>query len=284
MPTVSIIVPCYNGGEFLPALMRVIEAQTWRDFETIIVDDGSTDAATLAQLQELPAAVRVVRQENRGLPGARNTGFRLALGRYVLPLDCDDAISPDFLARAVPLLDQSPPDVGFVFCDMQLKGRRGGVLRRRFNCFDQLYLNQLPYALLMRREAWVKAGGYDETMRDGYEDWEFNLRLIKAGFVGRKLNAPLFTYFVRADGMLLSHSARNHGRIWRYIRDKHPELYAPEYIRRAYAAPANEESRVGWWLARGLMVAARTLSESGFGQLFRMLLIVKTRLSWVTKP
>jgi GT2 family glycosyltransferase len=72
------------------------------------------------------------------------------------------------------------------------------------NRFDQLFLNQLPYCMLIRKSAWQAAGGYDETMRDGSEDWEFNIRLSGAGFRGIELAKPLFVCSVRPDGMLLS--------------------------------------------------------------------------------
>jgi glycosyltransferase involved in cell wall biosynthesis len=91
-PRVSIIVPCHNGGRFLDSLLASLGAQTFRDFETIIVDDGSTEAATREKLKALDPAIRVVHQENRYLPGARNRGFLEARAELVLPLDCDDTL------------------------------------------------------------------------------------------------------------------------------------------------------------------------------------------------
>jgi glycosyltransferase involved in cell wall biosynthesis len=274
-PLVSIVVPCFNGGRFLPGLLACLDAQTWREFETIIVNDGSTELATTAALDEAPSWVQVIHQPNGGLAGARNAGFRKAQGSYVLPLDCDDAIEPEFLARAVASMDGSPREVGFAFCDMRLEGARQGVLRRHFSPFDQLFLNQLPYALLMRRAVWEAVGGYDEAMRDGYEDWEFNLRLIKAGYRGRKIDAPLFVYHVRPDGMLLSQSARKHAELWRYIRAKHPDLYGRSSFMAAYSSADVAEGKVGWPLAHALLAAAMVLPDSVFGRLFQLLLRIR---------
>jgi glycosyltransferase involved in cell wall biosynthesis len=224
-PKVSVVVPCYNAERFRPALFQSLAAQTFRDFEVIVVDDGSTDAGTLAALETLPPDAQLVRQSNQGLAGARNNGFRLAAGEFVLPLDCDDALDPNFLERTVRVLEKVPTEIGFVFTDMRFTGALGGVLERQFNRFNQLFHNRLPYCLLLRKSAWQKAGGYDPMMRDGYEDWEFNIRLVLAGFSGLRITEPLFAYYVSPDGMLMSRSARRHGRLWRAIVERHRSVY-----------------------------------------------------------
>ncbi len=276
-PKVSVVVPCYNGGRFLPGLLASLASQTFRAFETIIVDDGSTDPESQDLLASLPAGVRVIRQRNSGLPTARNAGIRAAETPFVLPLDCDDTIAPDFLGRALHLVESWSDSRVFVFSDMQTSGARTAILPRRFNPFDQLFLNQLPYALLMPRQGWLEVGGYDESMRDGYEDWEFNLRLIKAGYIGIRIAEPLFGYYVRHDGMQLSHSARRHGRIWRYIREKHPELYTPAGILAARRSPGAAKGRVPWWLAATLLLAAKFVPDAAFGRLFQFLLTARAR-------
>ncbi|MBV8791726.1 MAG: glycosyltransferase family 2 protein, partial [Pseudolabrys sp.] len=113
-PSASVVIPCYNGGRFIPAALASLAAQTFRDFEIIVVDDGSTDPETKTVLDGLGPEVRVIRQENRGLPGARNTGIRAARAAIVLPFDCDDILTPTLLQECVPVLRAAPPDVGFV--------------------------------------------------------------------------------------------------------------------------------------------------------------------------
>ncbi|MFZ4808761.1 MAG: glycosyltransferase family 2 protein [Hyphomicrobiaceae bacterium] len=277
MPQVSVVVPCYNGGKFVPALLEALAAQTVRDFETIIVDDGSTDPLTQNVLATLPDSIRVVRQANAGLPGARNTGFAAARAPFVLPLDCDDAILPTFLETGLAMLAAAPSPRCFVYSDLVLHGARTGALRRRFNRFDQLFLNQLPYALLMPRGAWAEVGGYDATMRDGYEDWEFNLRLVKAGYRGLRLPEPLFHYYVRPDGMHLSHSALRHGKIWRYIRGKHADAYELGAVLSAWRDQTADPARVPAWLAMMLLAAARTLPDKLFSHLYRLMLLARAR-------
>lgn len=271
-PKVSVIVPCYNGGGFLDALMASLAAQTFRDFEIIIVDDGSTDEPTRQVLRRLEPQARIVRQENRGLPAARNTGFREARGEYVVPLDCDDLLAPSFLAETVGVLGKAPDETAFVFCHMLLMGEIEGVLPRHFNRFDQLILNQLPYCMLIRRSAWAAVGGYDETMREGYEDWEFNIRLVEAGFVGVEIPEPLFVYRVSAQGMLLSGSARKHGALWHAIRARHREYYRLGRllaVERDWRAPPR---RFGLAPSLMLLSLARVLPDALVGWIFYVLL------------
>lgn len=273
-PRISIVVPCWNAGQFLPGLFESLAEQSFRDFETIVVDDGSTEVETLEALAALPAGVTLIRQENRGLPGARNTGFRAARGDFVLPLDCDDRLMPEFLAQGVARLDAEPA-LDFTFSHMQLVGARTGVLKRGFNRFDQLFLNQLPYSLLMRRAAWERVGGYDETMRQGYEDWDFNLRLIMSGSAGGLMPEPLFIYRVAEGGMLLSKSARRHGELWACIRAKHPGAYRPA----ALLARSRSEGlgRVSMPKAAGLLAASALLPAPIFGRLFQAMLSHRAR-------
>jgi glycosyltransferase involved in cell wall biosynthesis len=271
-PTVSVIVPCYNGGRFIDELCATLAAQTFRDFETIIVDDGSTDEATRRKLASLEPAIRVLRQENRRMAGARNTGFRAARGAFVLPLDCDDRLDPSFLAETVAVLRAAPPEVGFVFGHMRLVGDMDGVMPRHFNRFDQLFLNQLPYCMLIRRAAWEIAGGEDEAMHDGGEDWEFSIRLLRAGFRGVEIAKPLLIYRVSLDGMLMSRTARRHGTIWRYIRAKHRDLYRVRALLAAWRSNRAAPGKIAPLKAVGLLGLARLLPESWFNRLFYRLL------------
>jgi len=169
--------------------------------------------------------VRLVHQENRGLPGARNTGFREARGEFVLPLDCDDWIDPTFLGKAIALLDASP-DRAYAFTHIALEGNEIGVLKKTYNFFEQLFLNHVPYCILIRKQIWKQVGGYDESMKRGCEDWEFNLRLGTSGFFGQAIPEPLFHYQVSATGILQSLSSDLYAEIWSEIQVKHKDFYS----------------------------------------------------------
>ena len=226
-PSVSVIVPCFNGGRFLPQLLGSLARQTFHDFEIIIVDDGSTDAATRQVLDNLDPSVRVMRQANKGLSAARNAGIAAAAADLVLTLDCDDKCEPPFLTEAVTVMQAAPPEVALVLCHMRLAGAASGPLERHFNRFDLLFSNPIPSGVLLRKAAWQAAGGYDETMRDGYEDWEFYLRLMLSGYRGVTIPKPYKIYHVSSEGMLFNQSSGKHAAIWRRIRRKHASAYRP---------------------------------------------------------
>lgn len=269
-PTVTVVIPCYNGGADLPGAIESVEAQTWRDFEIVVVDDGSDDPETLRVLANLGDRVRVVTQTNRGLPAARNAGMRAARGAFLLPLDCDDRLEPQFLEATLDVLEIRPT-CAFAFTFMRLAGERQGVLRRFYNPFVQLFLNQIPYAMLIRREAWERTGGYDEAMRDGYEDWEFNIRLVNSGFHGFSVPQPLLRYTVRAGGMLESRASPRHAELWGDIQRRHPERYRVRALlggwlrSRPWPAPYPE------FLLIGLLIAHRLLAPAKFNRLFARL-------------
>jgi glycosyltransferase involved in cell wall biosynthesis len=151
MPTVSVVVPCYNGGKFLDQLTASLARQTFRDFETVVVNDGSTDPLTLKKLAALGPEIRVVTQENRGLSAARNAGIAAASADIVLVLDCDDQLEPAYLFKALAAL-QADPAAGFAFTHIRLVGRASGAQERYSNAYDILIKNTIGYRSAERRE------------------------------------------------------------------------------------------------------------------------------------
>ena len=270
-PKVSVVIPCFNGGAFLPDALASLDRQTERDFETIVVDDGSDDAETLRVFESLPAHVRLVRHENRGLAAARNTGMKAATGKYLLPLDCDDRLEASFLEKTLAVLE-AEPEAGFAFTHLRLTGEKQGTLAKNCNFFVQLFLNQLPYCLLLRREAWEAAGGYDETMRQGYEDWEFNIRLGALGSTGAVVGEPLFVYRVSGSGMLQGLSNRLHAQLWCDIQRRNPDLYRPRALFRAWKRWQGEPAAYPAWALAGLFLVHRLVPGALFNRLFSRLL------------
>jgi hypothetical protein len=230
IPTVSIVIPCYRQAEYLPDAVASVVAQTFADWEIVIVDDGSPDD-TAAVAAELIAGhpehrIRVVRQDNLGLPGARNAGISISKGRYVLPLDADDAIEPTMLEKSVGLLD-SDRSVAIAYTDLQQFG--GGHELVRAAEFDPVRLpeaNHLSYCSLYRREVWEATGGYDPGMIWGYEDWDVWVGASERGYRARRIAEPLFQYRIRAGSMYadaLAHDAE----LRRRMRRNHPATYRP---------------------------------------------------------
>lgn len=230
---VSVILPCYNAHRDLGRALDSVRAQTVAADEIIVVDDGSTDPACVAYLDALPGDERVVRQANKGLPGARNAGFREATGDCVVPLDCDDVLDPRFVEKLLAALTASE-DAGYAFCHMTLRGEKSGTLCSNFNLFEQLFLDHVPYCILIEKRVWQEIGGYDESMRDGKEDWEFNLSLATHGYYGVLVDEPLFHYNVSGQGMLQSTSNRSHAQLAKYIRTKHAGLFGLNSVLRIW--------------------------------------------------
>jgi len=108
MPTVSVVMPIYNVERFVASSIESVLAQTFTDFELILVDDGSTDSSPDICRQYRDPRIRIVSQANRGLPGARNTGIRNATGEFVAIIDSDDLWRPEKLARHVAHLRARP--------------------------------------------------------------------------------------------------------------------------------------------------------------------------------
>ena len=264
MPTISVVIPCYNGGKFLDLPLGSLAKQTFRDFEIVIIDDGSTDPATKEKFKTLDPSIRVVHQENKGLSAARNTGFREAKADIVFALDSDDQLEPTYLEETLRALQSGPPEVGFAFTHIRQVGAAQAIEKRYINAFDVLFKNVTGYSMLMRKSAWQKAGGYDETMRDGYEDWEFNLRLISAGYVGVEIPKPLFIYTVSSQGMLMSHSSQRHAALWRRIRQKHSALYRPSNLARLYWQNRKARTEISPWSTVAALVLTSILPDSWY--------------------
>ncbi len=270
-PAASVVVPCFNGGRFLDALMTSLARQSFRDFEIVIVDDGSTDGETPRKLASLRDRVRVIHQENRGPSAARNTGARAARADILFMLDCDDTIEANFLAETVPLLQDAALDVGMVFTHLRLIGAETGVVSRYFNRFDLLFTNTLSSGLILRKDAWRAVGGYDESMRDGYEDWDFSLRLSSAGYRGIEVPKPLYVYHIGDDARPSRSSGvdkkRLYGELWRHIRGKHAESFRPLAMLQLWRESREGRGKVPLWKGFAAYGLALLLPDALFNQL-----------------
>ena len=107
-PIVSIIIPCYNHGKYIDEAVDSVLKQTFQTFEIIIINDGSNDEFTNKKLENYSRPnTQVITTANQGLSLARNTGIKMAQGKYILPLDADDKIHPEYLSKAINIIDSS---------------------------------------------------------------------------------------------------------------------------------------------------------------------------------
>ena len=160
-PRVSVVIPVFDAGDQLARALESVARQTYRDFEVVVVDDGSTDRRTLAILEAAARepGVTVHRTPNGGPSRARNVGVERARGAYVLPLDADDYLAPAFLERTAPLLDADPA-LGVVYTWVGLVGGHHGVWRTGgFSVTDLLSRCTIHVTSLYRRKLWEEVGG-----------------------------------------------------------------------------------------------------------------------------
>ncbi len=224
---ISIIIPCFNSGNTLPRTLFSIINQTWKNKEIILINDGSTDKETLSVIDKFKetSEILVINQDNLGLPAARNNGAYASKGDYLFFIDSDDWLELDALELFFEFLKENK-HAAFVYSDIVLEGKVRKIIKKEYNLFEQLFLNQLPYSIFISKKKWLYFGGYDENMTLGYEDWEFNIRLGACKNYGKRLSKPLFHYNVSYSGMLISKSSRHHAEIISYIVKKNPKLYS----------------------------------------------------------
>jgi glycosyltransferase involved in cell wall biosynthesis/GT2 family glycosyltransferase len=232
-PRVSVIIPCFNYGHFLKSCLASVKAQTLKSVETLIIDDGSTDPDTLKILYHLSeGGIKIIHQENLGLSGARNTGIRHARGEYVYFLDADDILFPDCLEKLDQLL-QKNSDALAACCGVKLLGgeQDGTEWPARYHPYVILVENTWAAGIMLRKRRIEELSlWYDETMRNGYEDWEFNIRLVQSGQRIMVHPGALYHYRIHSNSMLAS-SRTQHLKLISYIREKHRDLFTAENLR-----------------------------------------------------
>ena len=213
MPSISVILPVFNGRRFLLDAARSVLAQSLPPCELIVVDDGSTDGS-LDALESLPASpfpVRVLRQPNAGQSAARNLAARQAEGEYLAFLDQDDQWHPQHLERLVAPLEEDSA-VGWTYCDFDEIDFDGNLVTRAFlraqrvpNPKRTIYecvasdLMVLPSASVLRRAAFEQAGGFDEAL-SGYEDDDLFVRFFRLGWEHVFVDRALVRFRIHANG------------------------------------------------------------------------------------
>ncbi|EKD35895.1 MAG: glycosyl transferase [uncultured bacterium] len=227
MPTVSVIIPCFNQGQFVDEAVDSVLAQSFADFEIIIVNDGSTDDATNRLLHNYRREkTRVLTTVNQGLAAARNNGIAAAEGRYILPLDADDRILPGYLEKAVAVLEKEPR-VGIVYCRAALFGAvETDWVLPEYSLERMLVDNIIFCSAFFRRDDWLATGGYDRGMIYGWEDYEFWLSLIERGRQVVMIPETLFSYRVASDSMVRSKEKWQKVEMFKRIYLRHQGLFA----------------------------------------------------------
>lgn len=198
MPQVSIIIPCYNAGDLLTEAVQSALAQTFDDLEVVIVDDGSTDPVTKCLLEAASwPRTRIIHQANAGPAAARNRAVQAATGEYILPLDADDTIEPEYVAKAVAVL-KARPEVGVVYCRATKFGAEQGPWNLPVYTLRELVIDNVIFVTALYRKAdWETVGGYNEKLRHGVEDYEFWVKIVHLNREVVQLDEYLFNYRIQ---------------------------------------------------------------------------------------
>jgi glycosyltransferase involved in cell wall biosynthesis len=189
-PKVSVIIPCYNYADYLKICLQSVLAQTFQDFEIIVVDDSSTDHTPEVVKDFSDPRLRYVRHEkNLGPAAAFNTGINLAQGKYITVIGADDVMMPDNIAVKVDILEHYP-DIGLVHSNAELIDESGRILGKAHSrrCFDRvqkrssfndLLLNGnfiVASSVFVPKRCYEKVGLYDPDLTHS-EDWDMWLRI-----------------------------------------------------------------------------------------------------------
>jgi glycosyltransferase involved in cell wall biosynthesis len=240
---VSVVIPCYNHGKLLMGGILSVLKSNFEDYEIIIVDDGSTDPLTLEIFKNLEEKfqhnhrVQIIHQDNLGLADARNNAIMMSKGEYILPLDADNRIRPDYLSKAVEILDNNP-EIGVVYAYAKtfgdedpyakLFGGKKGV--RKFQAFDGKTLlvnNFIDACSVLRKKVWEDCNGYDPDMGImGYEDWDLWIGAMEKGWKFHLIKEALFDYYIDSNSMISGcNIPENRRHLIRYICKKHKDSY-----------------------------------------------------------
>ncbi len=232
-PRLSIIIPCYNHGQYLRDALDSIKACTDKDlYEVIILNDGSTDNYTISLLQQISTeGYRVINQQNQGLGAARNNAIAAARGMYILPLDSDNKIRPAYITESIKILDEQP-GIAMVYGDAEFFGdKTGRNAVGEFNLQKMMLGNYIDACAVYRRSVWETLGGYDEKMPVmGLEDWDLWLNMAFSNYAFKYVPQVMYDYRVLGNSMLRSIDYSRRTAVKNYMAEKYKKQLHYRYI------------------------------------------------------
>lgn len=227
MKKVSVIIPCYNHGQFIEEAINSVVNQTYENIEIICIDDGSSDNSIeiIQNILKSTPNIKLIKQENQGVVKARNTAISASNGDYILPLDADDKIAPTYIEKAVDILDKFP-EIGIVYCNAEYFGNKKGKWKLpEFDKNEIIFANQIFSCALFRKLDFDNAGKYKEYMNKGLEDWDLWLSFIENGLKVYKIDETLFFYRLQNQESRTDLANSNLQELNKSILNNHLNLY-----------------------------------------------------------
>jgi glycosyltransferase involved in cell wall biosynthesis len=224
---ISVIVPCFNQAQYLNETIECLFAQSIKNWECIIVNDSSPDdtEAIALKLCDRDKRIRYIKKENGGPSSARNKGIGISNGEYILPLDADDKIHPRYMEECINVLINNSA-VKLVYA----KAIKFGALNEEWKhpeySYKEMLLNNMIYcSAIFRKKDFLLTDGYDECMRQGFEDWEFWLRFLSPEDRVYRIDEIMFYYRIKESSRTTSITSSIEQDIDSYIYYKHKDKY-----------------------------------------------------------
>lgn len=223
---ITIIMPCYNYAHYITETIDSLKSSTYDRWQCIIINDGSTDNSEEIILNEISNDKRFtyVRQSNKGVSYVRNIGIRMANTKYIMCLDPDDKISSTYIENGIKYLDEHD-DCTLYYGRAKMFWDDGTEKEWNLDNFDYKVLiryNHIYSSFIYRKEDFNRVGGYDEYM-NGYEDWEFLIRLLYGGKKVHMTDDVVF-YYRRHEKSKDDIVSKNVEKYKMYIYNKNKEL------------------------------------------------------------
>lgn len=205
MPTFSIIIPCYNQAHFLQDSLSGVLAQSFQDWEAIVVNDGSSDNTNQLASEWIAkdSRIKLFTQPNQGLSAARNAGIQVSTGKYIALLDADDKFGSEYLSQAVIHLDQGSD---LVFCGYTYFNA-GGSIHKQVSLSPHLDFSEIlsrnllpPVSVTFNKKVLDLTGNFDTSLKSA-EDWDLWIRMYKCDVRLSVIPECLVYYRISADSM-----------------------------------------------------------------------------------
>ena len=218
-PAISIIMPCYNQAIYLAEALDSVLAQTYTNWECIIVNDGSPDdTAQIASVYlKRDERIKYLQKKNGGLSSARNRGIELAKSEFILPLDADDLIHEKYIETALKAFSDNPA-LSLVYCKAEKFGVEEGPWDLSDYSFQNLLLKNCIFcSAVYRKRDWALTGGYDELLTS-WEDWDLWIKILNPTSLVYQIPEVFFYYRIKNESMLKSITNRLHDELeWRLV-------------------------------------------------------------------
>ncbi|EQA61168.1 glycosyltransferase family A protein [Leptospira alexanderi] len=221
---VSVIIPCYNYGRYIHQAIKSVIEQNYKNWEIIVVDDGSDDEYTIEELEKLKKIYTVIKIDRSGPAVARNVGIAAARGEFILPLDSDDMIHKDYLLEAMSAYEEKP-SLGIVYCEAEFFGSIKGKWNLPEYRFPDILLDNCIFvSAVFRKSDWKEVGGFNENMKNEWEDYDFWLSLIEKGRDIHRIPQVMF-YYRRGHVSRSSRSIESYLPLYLQLFKNHRQLY-----------------------------------------------------------